>query len=113
MLNKTESSTAPERVIVENLPDGKTRVVLHDNIKTTTTEPTTEQPNGQTVYTADEVTFALAEQTTKEAVEAAFESWWQYGLTHGEKITEPTIEERIAALESYVAVSILSNGGTN
>ncbi len=113
MLNKTESSTAPERVIVENLPDGKTRVVLHDNIETTTTKPTTEQPNGQTVYTADEVTFVLTEQTTNEAVEAAFESWWQYGLTHGEEITEPTIEERIAALESYVAVSILSNGGTN
>ena len=113
MIKKTESNTIPKRVIVENLPDGKTRVILHDNIETTTTEPTAEQPSGQTMYKADEVTFALAETITETAVEAAFESWWQYGLTHGEEITEPTIEERIAALESYVAVSILNNGGTN
>lgn len=106
MLKTVQTAHTPETVIVEQLPDGKSRVIMRKNVQTVTTEATETEP-AQTSYTADEVTFILAQATTADDISASFDSWWEYGLNHDEELTEPTIEERVAALENFAAMSLI------
>lgn len=82
---KTESNTQLTPVELEQLPNGKTRVILRKNIK-----QETRQDEGITyvVYTADENSFITGEQITVEYVTEHFDELWFYaenGETEGEK----------------------------
>lgn len=91
---KSESTVRPERVVVEQFPDGTKNIRLSDNIVESTGE-------SGTVYTYDEVEFIAPEgrEITAESVIADFEAWWLYGSASGEPVT---VEDRLNALEEAV-----------
>ena len=72
------------------LPNGYADVFLHKNIKNETDE------EGNEVYMADEVYFQIESTVTKEQIEGDFDFWWNDATN---TIVEPTLEERIQALE--------------
>ena len=82
---KTEQNTPLNAVDIERLPDGKTRVILHDNIAS---EVRTEEGVERTIYTADEVVFITSEEITPEYASEHFADLWYYaenGETRDEK----------------------------
>ena len=82
---KAEQNTPFNAVDIERLPDGKTRVILHDNIAP---EVRTEEGVERTVYTADEVAFITSEEITPEYASEHFADLWYYaenGETRDEK----------------------------
>lgn len=95
MQYSAESSSYPDKVVVENCPD-KIIVRLADNI----TEKTVEKGK-QTVYEYDEVGFVLPDGRveTVESITESFEDWWLYGC---EDHTPPTLEERVSVLEDII-----------
>ncbi len=82
---KTEQNTPLNAVDIERLPDGKTRVILRDNLAT---EVRSEEGVEYTVYTADEVAFIASEEITPEYAAEHFADLWYYaenGETRDEK----------------------------
>lgn len=82
---KTEKHTPFNAVVIERLPGGKTRVILHDNLKTEVREVDGIK---YTVYTADEVDFYTSEEITPEYAAEHFADLWYYaenGETRDEK----------------------------
>ena len=82
---KTEQNTPLNAVDIERLPDGKTRVILRDNLAT---EVRSEEGVEYTVYTADEVAFITSEEITPEYAAEHFADLWYYaenGETRDEK----------------------------
>lgn len=82
---KTEQNTPLNAVEIERLPDGKTRVILRDNLAT---EVRAEEGVEYTVYTADEVAFITSEEITPEYAAEHFANLWYYaenGETRDEK----------------------------
>lgn len=82
---KTEQNTPLNAVEIERLPDGKTRVILRDNLAT---EVRAEEGVEYTVYTADEVAFITSEEITPEYAAEHFADLWYYaenGETRDEK----------------------------
>ena len=82
---KTEQNTPLNAVDIERLPDGKTRVILRDNLAT---EVRAEEGVEYTVYTADEVAFITSEAITPEYAAEHFADLWYYaenGETRDEK----------------------------
>lgn len=82
---KTEQNTPLNAVDIERLPDGKTRVILRDNLAT---DVRAEEGVEYTVYTADEVAFITSEEITPEYVAEHFADLWYYaenGETRDEK----------------------------
>ena len=82
---KTEQNTPLNAVEIERLPDGKTRVILRDNLAT---EVRAEEGVEYTVYTADEVAFITSEEITPEYATEHFADLWYYaenGETRDEK----------------------------
>lgn len=82
---KTEQNTPLNAVDIERLPDGKTRVILRDNLAT---EVRAEEGVEYTVYTADEVAFITSEEITPEYAAEHFADLWYYaenGETRDEK----------------------------
>ena len=82
---KTEQNTPLNAVDIERLPDGKTRVILRDNLAT---EVRAEEGVEYTVYTADEVAFITSEEITPEYADEHFADLWYYaenGETRDEK----------------------------
>ena len=72
---KTEQNTPLNAVEIERLPDGKTRVILRDNLAT---EVRAEEGVEYTVYTADEVAFITSEEITPEYAAEHFADLWYY-----------------------------------
>lgn len=82
---KAEKNTPFNAVDIERLPDGKTRVILHDNIAS---EVRSDEGVEHTVYTADEVAFITSETITPEYAAEHFADLWYYaenGETRDEK----------------------------
>ncbi len=82
---KTEQNTPLNAVDIERLPDGKTRVILRDNLAT---EVRAEEGVEYTVYTADEVACITSEEITPEYAAEHFADLWYYaenGETRDEK----------------------------
>ena len=82
---KAEQNTPFNAVDIERLPDGKTRVILHDNIAS---EVRSDEGVEHTVYTADEVAFITSEAITTEYATEHFTDLWYYaenGETRDEK----------------------------
>ena len=89
-----QSSTKPESVVMEKLPDGSIRVILHADITAT-------KDDDGTVYQYKEVDFILPDdrQETQASIKKSFDAWWAYAT---EDHTPPTIEERLELLEEIV-----------
>ena len=82
---KAEQNTPFNAVDIERLPDGKTRVILHDNIAS---DVRSDEGVEHTVYTADEVAFIASEAITTEYAAEHFADLWYYaenGETRDEK----------------------------
>ena len=76
---------------------------LADNVREETRiEGTGEDAVEQTMFVYDEVEFDLEPEREETAadIEADFEGWWEFGSQ--EEIAEPTLEERISAIEDYL-----------
>lgn len=99
MLYTSESTDKPSKVTIESLPDGTKRVILADNIKKEQRTEAAPESTETISYKYDAVDFILPEDRadeTVETIEEDFDAWISYGSTPQ---TEPTLEERVAALE--------------
>lgn len=80
------------------LPNGYADVFLHRNEKMETDE------DGNIQYVAEEVYFQIEQTVTKEMIEENFDYMWQ----DAERVkVEPTLEERVQALETLELERIL------
>lgn len=107
LYTNTIANERPDSVTLEALPEGTTRVILADNI----TEITIEE---ETAYQYDEVVFLYPDEgePTAAGIEDEFDVWWEYGAQPEE--AEPTLEERIDAVEEATAAIIdIIMGGEN
>ena len=101
----TESTEKPSKVTIGTMPEGNRFVRLADNIRE---EMRTEaggeegQATEQKVYIYDEVQFELEaeREETERDIQRDFEGWWEYGSQ--EESGEPTLEERVAAIEDFL-----------
>lgn len=89
MLQKAYFTTKPNKVMFENHEQGN-KVWLRNNIKKCTNE------DGDVFYECDEVYFETG--ATQEEITNNFNQYFSYG-TSWEKPKEPTIEERLSAIE--------------
>lgn len=85
------SSKPHNKVDYFPLPNGFADVFLHKNQMTETDE------EGNTQYVAEEVYFQIEQTVTKKQIEDNFDYMWKDA--EKEKMKEPTIEERLEALE--------------
>lgn len=100
---KVYYDTEPEKILYQPLPDGTANVYLRKNI--TPAERSTfneDKEEKQSVWTADEKN--IKTELSKDDVEANFD---QLFLTAD--FPAPTLEERVAVLESAIA-EVTSNG---
>lgn len=100
---KVYYDTEPEKILYQPLPDGKANVYLRKNI--TQAERSVfnqDKEEKQTVWTADEK--SIQTELSKEDVETNFD---QLFLTAD--FPAPTLEERVAALETAV-MEVTANG---
>lgn len=100
---KVYYDTEPAKILYQPLPDGTANVYLRKNI--TQAERSTfnqDQEEKQTVWTADEKN--IKTKLSKDDVEANFD---QLFLTADFPV--PTLEERVAVLESAIA-EVTNNG---
>lgn len=80
------------------LPNGYADVYLHRNEKIETDD------EGNTQYIAEETYFQIEQSVTKEQIESNFDYMW----SDAEKVVEePTLEERLQALETVELERIL------
>lgn len=96
MLQKDIRSTVkPSAILIEEYGEEK-HVYLHDNIRTEKDE------DGQEMYVYDGVSFELepGRTETEKDIKKNFDQWWAYGAQPN--TAEPTLEERVAALEDYL-----------
>lgn len=114
MQTKTEMQEKPAAVSLEKLPGGRSWAMLHKNIEKVTKEPQEEGETQQTFYRADEVSFFSSEDQglTKEDLERNFAAWWEYGAAWNGEEAQPTTEERLVAVEEFMAL-YLTGGLTN
>ena len=101
----------PDPVVLEPLPDGGQLVRLYKNI-TEVPVPTQGAAEEATLtgWMADEVAFLMpADQSTDaDTLAAQFDSWWTYGAAWTpENNAEPTLEQRVAALEAAQLAALL------
>jgi hypothetical protein len=87
-----QSNAELPKVLVEYLPDDRTKVIL--------TKDNTQDEEG--AFTCSMAEFFLPEdrEETEESIEESFEAWWKYAEAEGEDIA--STEERIEALEEAV-----------
>ena len=97
ILENVQSNTRPNSVIIENLPDGRQRVVIAKNISEVTEE------DGNKMYQYDSADFYMPDEVTatEQMIEEGFDEWWSYASEEHEC---PTIEDRISILEDVVAL---------
>lgn len=101
----------PDPVVLEPLPDGGQLVRLYENI-TEVPAPTQGAAEEATLtgWMADEVAFIMpaGQEADAEQMAAQFDSWWTYGAAWTpESNAEPTLEQRVAALEAVQLAALL------
>ena len=100
---KVYYDSKPDAILYQPLPDGTANVYLRKNIEQAERSTFNQgQEETQTVWTADEKN--VKTKLSKEDVEANFDPLF---LTAN--FPEPTLEERMAVLESAIA-EVTSNG---
>ena len=100
---KVYYDSKPDAILYQPLPDGTANVYLRKNIEQAERSTFNHgQEETQTVWTADEKN--IQTELSKEDVDANFD---QLFLTAN--FSEPTLEERVAVLESAI-VEVTSNG---
>lgn len=100
---KVYYDTEPEKILYQPLPDGTANVYLRKNIAQAERSIfNQDQEEKQIVWTADEKN--IQTELSKDDVEANFD---QLFLTAD--FSDPTLEERVAVLESAIA-EVTSNG---
>ena len=101
MLNTNVSfDHVPERVLVEPLPNGMYRVVMHGDVL----EESSEEGAS---YVTDEVVFTLSYPISDEEVEASFSEWWDFGTENDSDREELSMEERLNSLEAGFTALLL------
>ena len=93
------ASSQPDAVTLEALPDGLNRAVLCKNIEHVETEE-------GSCYKFDEADFYIpsGREETAESIAESFEAWWSYAAADHR---EPTVEERLAAVEEAVEALLM------
>lgn len=101
----------PAPVILEPMPDGGKLVRLYKNIsKLPAPDEGADDEATLTGWMADEVAFLMpADQSTDvDTLAAQFDNWWTYGAAWTpESNAEPTLEQRVAALEAAQLAALL------
>ena len=93
-MKKSYANTQPAAVVLEDLPNGRTRVILSKDAVLV------EKEDGS-VWEYEEAAFYLPEGRTEtvESITENFDAWWAYSeVDH----SEPTIEERVSAIEEFI-----------
>lgn len=91
----TQFSSFPERIRIE--PDN--RVILRKNI-------IQNEIDDCIIFTADEVVFTLSYPISESEIDANFDSWWLFGEKNDTDRSEPTMEERLTAIEDVLRILI-------
>ena len=102
MLQRTTMAERPERINIDDLPEGGQYILLHDNAEQVDVPAVDDEPP-QKKWECDEVAFKLpAERVqTAESIESDFNSWWTYGISWKPgAIPDPTLEQRVTDLEA-------------
>ena len=93
-----DADRMPQKVTIEDLPDGKRAVRLTSNV-----QECCQEESEQKHYRFEEVEFILpASQTTaSEEIEAEFERWWEYGKTvqTQDAMTQTELSDAVRALQ--------------
>lgn len=94
IIENVSSTTAPQPVVMEVLPDTRPRILLSKDVEEIVTEEGTS-------YSFKRAEFYLPEgrEDTVAQIEAAFDAWWAYAAADH---SMPTVEERLEALEEIV-----------
>ena len=88
------SNVSPDRVKIDNLPDGRKVVLLSNNVHQIVVDETT-------MYEYDAVEFDMPSdrEDTISDIERDFDEWWEFGQQEFEEIT---LEQRVTDLEELV-----------
>lgn len=100
----------PDPVTLEPMPDDGTLVRLYKNISELPAPGVGVDKATLTGWMADEVAFLMPAGQEAEAKQLAaqFDSWWTYGESWTpENNAEPTLEQRVAALEAAQLAALL------
>ena len=100
----------PEPVTLEPMPDGGQLVRLYKNISELPAPGVGVDKGTLTGWMADEVAFLMpaGQEADAEQMAAQFDSWWTYGAAWTpESNAEPTLEQRVAALEAAQLAALL------
>lgn len=101
----------PEPVTLEPMPDGGQLVRLYKNIsELPAPDEGADDEATLTGWLADEVAFLMpaGQEADADTLSAQFDSWWTYGeFWTPESSAEPTLEQRVAALEAAQLAALL------
>lgn len=100
----------PDPVTLEPMPDDGTLVRLYKNISELPAPGVGVDKATLTGWLADEVAFLMpaGQEADAEQLAAQFDSWWTYGESWTpENNAEPTLEQRVAALEAAQLAALL------
>ena len=100
----------PEPVTLEPMPDGGQLVRLYKNISELPAPGVGVDKATLTGWLADEVAFLMpaGQEADADTLSAQFDSWWTYGESWTpESSAEPTLEQRVAALEAAQLAALL------
>lgn len=101
----------PEPVTLEPMPDGGQLVRLYKNIsELPVPDEGADDEATLTGWLADEVAFLMpaGQEADAKQLAAQFDSWWTYGASWTpESNAEPTLEQRVAALEAAQLAALL------
>lgn len=95
LLKDTRSSEKPSVVAMDEREDGSKIVRIAGEVQEV-------KEDGQTLYEYDEVVFTLEPGRTEtvEDIQENLWEWWSFGSQEEE--SEPTLEERISAIEDFI-----------
>ena len=87
-----DGNEKPEKVSIENLPDGKRTIRLADNVEEYRQPDEKGNATGKIAYHFDEVVFDMpdGQNLTQEDLTKDFAKWWEYGQTDHKDKTQDT-----------------------
>lgn len=94
IIEHVSSTTMPQSVIREDLPDSRPRILLSKDVEEITTEEGVSYE-----YKAAEFYLPEGRDDSVQEIEANMAAWWAYASVEH---PEPTVEERLEALEDIV-----------
>lgn len=100
---KVESNVAPERILIESLPNGQNAVHLAENIEL-------GDRDGEAVYSYDQYRLNVFPRPgLRESIEKNFDAWLATAKEREGTKAMPTIDERILAVEAENKKLLLEN----